>query len=106
MSSTCRITSYRPCCPRRFSMGIKPGSPDETAGRLAPIPAIRGTAIEPPDSTRSGSLIYRRFVPTDCRAQVQPNGSLFDHLFGSDEHRCWNCEAERLRGFCVDDQFK
>src|SRR5262245_26180645 len=37
---------------------------------------------------------------------VQQRGSLFDHLVGAGEQRGWDCDAEHLRGFEVDDEFE
>src|SRR5689334_4877945 len=37
----------------------------------------------------------------NCREQVQKIWALFDHLVGSQQHRRWDCEAERLCGLEV-----
>ena len=59
-------------------------------GRDAPIPAVRGTAIEPPESTQTG---HDRL-------------GLFNYLVGAGEDRRRDSQAERPRGFGVDDEFE
>ena len=37
---------------------------------------------------------------------MQQTASLFDYVVGAGKERRWHCEAERLGGLEVDDQFK
>src|SRR3974377_238154 len=37
--------------------------------------------------------------------QLQQNGGLLDHLIGGHLHDLWNCQAERLGGLEIDDEF-
>ena len=57
--------------------------------------------IEAPTSILFNGLLQQNLPEADKRIAV--NQRLFDHLVGSNEHRCWNCKAEHLRRFCVDD---
>src|SRR5580704_19116595 len=52
----------------------------------------------------SRTSAWSRFRPKCVTAKTR--SILFDHLLGSNEYRCWNCKAEHLRCFHVEDQFK
>jgi hypothetical protein len=58
-------------------------------GEVAPIPAVRGTDIEPRGSTPS------------CRSPAS-----LDDLVGAGEQRLWDHYAQRLGGLEIDDQLK
>ena len=57
--------------------------------RSAPEAAVRGSLIEPRESTRSGR-----------------SPALLDNLVGAHQHRVRHSEAERLGGLEVDDQLE
>ncbi len=56
---------------------------------------------------RSGSELVIHLGGAECLSRVMNrHGLLFDHLVGAGEERRWNCDAERVSGLKIDEEFE
>jgi len=85
--------AHRSCRPQGFSGSNGSANLERAASGMSALPPKAGIRSSDP---------HVRQVPIAAVGGYSKCG-LFDHLFGGNDHRCWNCKAEHLRRFYVDD---